>query len=389
MSNELDTGFAHGMGVEPALRDWQTITLTEAEQLIDRYPQLGKLHKLSWHSPRPFSSAAIAVTDDGSVFIKRHHVSVRDVRGMLEEHHLIQHLHAHGAAVHPVWADVNGQTAHAIGQWTYELQPLAVGEDWYRDDVSWTPFHHVSHAFEAGRALASLHLAAEGYDAPARQPRPLISSFGIFASIDPAARLDRYIAQRPALARYLNGRSWQQDILLPLFPFHRQLYPLLSSLPPLWTHNDLHGSNMLWSGSGSDVRVTAILDFGLADRTNAMYDLATTIERNTIEWLRMDHPGDNGIVHYQQLDALLQGYHEVRPLSEAERKALPLMLPLVHAEYALSEIDYFEGIVHSQQNADLAYEEFLLGHAHWFHHQDGRDVLDYIHASLQKLPISH
>ena len=66
-----------------------------------------------------------------------------------------------------------------------------------------------------------------------------------------------------------------------------QLLPLLPALPPLWTHNDLHASNLLWSDASDDAQATAIIDFGLADRTNAVHDLAHAIERNIVEWLAL------------------------------------------------------------------------------------------------------
>ena len=55
-------------------------------------------------------------------------------------------------------------------------------------------------------------------------------------------------------------------------------------LAPLWTHNDWHASNLLWSSREPHAEVASILDFGLSDRTSAVYDLATAIERNTIPW---------------------------------------------------------------------------------------------------------
>ncbi|WP_310833018.1 phosphotransferase [Paenibacillus pedocola] len=380
MSAQSDREYGHGMGLEPTARDWQIIEPAEASELIARYAALGELREIAWHSPRPFSSAAIVITESGPVFVKRHHSSVRDTEGLLEEHRFLQHLHSCGAAVSQIMADAHGRTAHSIGDWTYELQPLAQGTDLYRHAVSWTPFLHASHAREAGRALAQLHVSSAGYNAPARSPRPLVSGFSIFAHIDPSAQLAAYVEARPALLDYLKGRNWVSEIMAWLSPFHEKLAPLLPALPPLWTHNDLHASNMLWTGEGADAQVAAILDFGLADRTNAVYDLATTIERNTIEWLRMDEPGRSSIFHPDQMVALLDGYEAVRPLTAAERSALPFMLPLVHAEYALSEIDYFAGIVGSQENADLAYHEFLLGHARWFHSFEGRYVLEQLQS---------
>jgi hypothetical protein len=53
-------------------------------------------------------------------------------------------------------------------------------------------------------------------------------------------------------------------------------------------------------------------------------------------------------------------------------------LPLVHAEFALSEVDYFHGIVCSAENADLAYDGFFLGYAEWFKGPAGERLLDHI-----------
>ncbi|MFC8429505.1 hypothetical protein [Streptomyces sp. NPDC057253] len=54
--------------------------------------------------------------------------------------------------------------------------------------------------------------------------------------------------------------------------------------------------------------------------------------------------------------------------------ALPALLPLVHAEFALSELGYFHGITRSAHNARLAYE-YYVGHAEWFAGADGRRLL--------------
>ena len=54
------------------------------------------------------------------------------------------------------------------------------------------------------------------------------------------------------------------------------------------------------------------------------------------------------------------------------------VFPVVHVEYALTEVEYFAGIVVSPANADLAYDGYLLGHAAWFGTSDGATVLDHL-----------
>ena len=73
--------------------------------------------------------------------------------------------------------------------------------------------------------------------------------------------------------------------------------------------------------------------------------------------------------------ALIEGYWEVCPLPAGQAAALAHLLPLVHAEFALSELAYFDGVLGAREKADLAYRDFLLGHAGWFATQDGRRFL--------------
>lgn len=373
-----------GMVEEP---DWPRLTLAEVDRLLRRYPAAGGGARLLSFSPRPFSAASVVATANGGrAFVKRHHVSVRDREGLKEEHRLIDFLSeadwdSSGRLVSPVLKDANGETAITEGEWTYEVHALAQGVDVYEQALSWTPFLCRAHAQAAGHALARLHKAAKGYDAPARETRQLVSSVSVFDAIrdecDPVIRMDAYLDDRPFLRSYAEDRRWRASFDELLLPLHAELEPWLRYLRPLWTHNDLHASNLMWTGGSESAAVTGIIDFGLADRTNAMHDLATAIERNVIEWLRMGET-DADIVHLDHLDALLHGYEELSPLSYEEARALVAMLPLVHCEFALSETDYFLSILHSEEKAYLAYEGYFLAHAAWFNGVHGQRLLGHL-----------
>jgi hypothetical protein len=54
------------------------------------------------------------------------------------------------------------------------------------------------------------------------------------------------------------------------------------------------------------------------------------------------------------------------------------MTALCHAEFALSEADYFLGVLRSQEKAAMAYDGWLVGHAHWFRGPTGKRLLDAI-----------
>ena len=371
---------SHGMDGTLVDSDWPALTLVELRPLLAQYTLLGEPIRIVSVSPRPFSAAGVVVVRNARVFVKRHHRAVRDHEGLLEEHRFLAHLLAHGAQVPQVLAAETGETAIQIGDWTYEVHETPAGIDLYEEAISWTPFRSRGHAHAAGAALAQLHLAAQGFSAPPRKPRPLVASFTIFAAADPAAEMKRYLAASPPLAGHKAVRACVDESLDLLAPFHAELAPLLPALASLWTHNDLHASNLFWSDTSRNARATAIIDFGLADRTNAAHDIAHAIERNIVEWLVLVndpiHP-EAVPIHFDHLGAFLDGYDSVRPLSSEETAALAPMVALCHAEFALSEADYFLGNLHSEEKAAMAYDGWLVGHARWFQ-GPGQKLIDAI-----------
>jgi Ser/Thr protein kinase RdoA (MazF antagonist) len=374
-----ETAKAHGLDgtlVEP---DWPPLTLDEVQVLLDRYPDCGEPREiLSW-SPRPFSAASVVNAQGGRVFIKRHHRQVRDREGLIEEHRFMEYLRCNGAPVPRVLAANSGDTAIETGEWAYEVHEAPDGLDLYEDAISWTPFRSVGHAYSAGRALAGLHCASQGYTAPARKPRPLVASFTIFADPNPTGGMKSYLSARPALDCEATIHAACNEALELMAPLYAELKPLLPGLEPLWTHNDLHASNLFWSDTSAHARAVAIIDFGLSDRTNAVHDLAHAIERNIVEWLALvEHPErfEAVPVHLDDLDALLAGYESVRPLFDEEAAALAPMTALCHAEFALTEADYFLGVLHSKEQARMAVPNYLVGHARWFLSRVGAQLLD-------------
>jgi Ser/Thr protein kinase RdoA (MazF antagonist) len=375
------TAKAHGMDGKLVDADWPSLTLDELRILFQQFPAFEEPLRIVTLSPRPLSAAGVVSTRAGKVFVKRHHRKVRDVDGLLEEHAFMAHLLNAGANVPRVIASSAGETAIEIDEWIYEVHEIPAGVDLYEDAISWTPFRTVDHAWSAGQALARLHLAESGFNAPRRKPQPLVASFTIFAEQDPRAALECYLAERPVLASSNPVRQCCAQALHLLEPFHAQLRPLLPALVTLWTHNDLHCSNLLWSDANPDARATAIFDFGLADRTNAVHDIANAVERNIVEWLQLvadpAHP-DEVQVHLDHLQALLNGYESVRTLSGEEAAALAPMTALCHAEFALSEAEYFLGVLKSEEKAPMAYDGWLVGHARWFHCAAGKRLLEAI-----------
>jgi Ser/Thr protein kinase RdoA (MazF antagonist) len=355
--------------------------MEEVRVLLRCFPGCGAPMEILSVSPRPFSSASVVSTTSGRIFIKRHHRNVRDVEGLLEEHRFMRHLCAQGAPVPQVFASAEGATAVETGEWTYEVHEAPAGKDLYENVFSWMPFFSTAHAYSAGQVLARMHLAAKDFSAPRRKPRPLVAGFTVFAAENPARGMESYLDEHPALAEYPRIRRDCAQALELLAPFHAQLLPLLPELDSLWTHNDLHASNLLWSGDNDAAQASAIIDFGLADRTNAVHDLGHAIERSIVEWLKLSEGAEDTQeipVHVDQLLALLDGYESVRPLSPAEVAALGPMSALAFAEFALTEADYFCSVLHSEANTRICTEGYLVGHARWYRGRGGKILLDAI-----------
>ncbi len=369
----------HGMGMALEEAAWPAITADEATAVLGHFPAAGRVIGLRWHSPRPFSAAALVDTVGAEFFLKRHHRSVRTPGALAQEHAFIAHLDRAGLPVPQVMATTDGASAIAQGDWTYELHRTAPGHDLYRDRQSWTPFLTQAHAFQAGVALARLHVAAHGFaaDGSARDAQPLVASFSILPAPDPLTAAAAYITARPALAAFLAGKPWRQELARLFATLGQGLAARLQDQPPLWTHNDWHPSNLLWAtkdtggtGSTGDT-VRTVFDFGLAAQTCALHDVATAIERSTIPWLQ----GPDAAPDVTAALAIIAGYRTVCPLDDADLATIVDLLPLVHVEFALSEIAYFAGILDDAGQAAQAWDDYLVGHADWFAGPAGQTFL--------------
>lgn len=365
----------HGLAGEDTAPDWPALDRSEIDGLLAHYPSVGEVRAIEWHSPRPLSAACLVQAASGALFVKRHHERVRSIALLEEEHRFIAHLRRRGAAIPKVLADRSGHTAVAIGEWVYELHERADGIDRFRDTMSWSPLESLTLARTTGRALAQLHDAARGYDAAQRSTHVLIARSELIVAEDPVTTLRDQLPIRPGLANYLDHRTWQQDLRKLFQPWqaHRRR---LAEQPRLWTHGDWHVSNLCWNHADADAEVTAVLDFGLCAANFALFDLAVAIERNAIAWLELD----TGMraARCEVATALIDGYRAQRPLDGDAIALLAGLLPLVHVDFALSEVEYFHAITRSAHAADVAYDTFLLGHAAWFESVPGQALLQAI-----------
>jgi Ser/Thr protein kinase RdoA (MazF antagonist) len=367
------------MGRMLAAPDWPPLSDEEVRAVLGGYeqPNGGPMSSdaVVWQSPRPMSAASLVRVRGPSVFVKRHHRAVRTPDQLRVEHAFASHLHARGQPVPRVLRRHDGSTVVEAGDFVYEVHEPVVGIDLYRHAVSWSPFRSLDHARAAGRALGAFHEAARGFPLPSRTASVLISSTAIVGAADPLAALQRLLDSRPGLAHAVGDRSLVEDFARHLLGPIKRAAPLLGALEPQWGHGDWHPSNLAWSSTGSGAVVSGVFDLGLANRTFAVHDLAIALERSTIDWLDLARRGQVE-ADVDSVDALLAGYEELHPLSETEAAALGEMLPVAHLEYAL--VEYFAAVVRSETNADLAYDNYLIGHARWFEGAFGSALLDHL-----------
>ncbi|MFD6400109.1 phosphotransferase enzyme family protein [Nocardia sp. NPDC060249] len=387
-----------GMGDDPlAEPTWPALTDGEIARAVATTWGGPALAAIEWRGARPLSSTVGVRLNGGQrLVVKRMPVLLRDEAALGEEHLFMAHLRDRGIPVPEVRVTVGDRATPAFGhdrsgdrarerdpgrgsgasdelrragdgarrdpgEFVYEVHRVGRGEDRYRADFSWSPYRDGDDAARAGAMLGRLHTAAADFDAPTRPARPLLASL----HGDVVSAFEQHIARRPSVARFLGERDWRAEV--------PELAVDISGVAPLWTHGDWHGTNLLWD----DHEVTSVIDFGLADRTTAVFDLATAIERTAIDWVSL-RDGGPAHVRADQITALIQGYQSERTLSAAERDLLPDLLPLVHIGYELSEIDYFLTVAQDSHNAEIAYRDWLLGHLRWYESPEGIDLRDLI-----------
>ena len=154
----------------------------------------------------------------------------------------------------------------------------------------------VAHCRELGRALAGLHLA--GADFPLSRPNSLaIDGWHKLwdASRDRADEVEKGLAAEVDADFALFGQAWPKD------------------LPSGVIHADLFPDNVFFLGD----KLSGLIDFYFACNDFYAYDVATCLNAWCFE--------KDFSFNLTKGRALLAGYQAVRPLSDAERAALPLL----------------------------------------------------------------
>ena len=153
-----------------------------------------------------------------------------------------------------------------------------------------------NHCREAGIGLARLHLAAAGFDGYRRNDLDQAAWAGMFEGEQAAAdRLRPGLAEVIASDLALLERNWPKD------------------LPQGVIHADFFPDNVFFL----DNRFAAAIDFYFAANDALAYDMAVCLNAWCFE--------ADGSFNVTNAHALVSGYESVRPFSDAEKAALPIL----------------------------------------------------------------
>ncbi|RRC95880.1 phosphotransferase enzyme family protein [Schaalia canis] len=418
--------------IEPA---WPPFGADEALPVMARFgfPEA----TVTRQSIRMMSCAVTVSTPSAPFFLKRYHRSVMSAPELRARHRAVNLLRdvedGHTLTVTGFHLTPDGDSVVEEGEWLYELNDFAPGEDRYRGRYSWNAPDSLGEAESLGRALAIIHLRAEATAerAPA-DPGP-----GFFqARCDLAmghVSVEDYLAARPMLTEWAagyaptegdasrsvdsaprvrtskerhsaghggiesstagstgtlkraegagqataHGLDLSAEVEAALAWRTPEIVRAYASLPRLWIHGDGHCSNMMYAGE----EVCAVFDFGLSAVSTAVADLAIALERNTLLWLEI-LDGKSDAYRMDTARAILRGYQSLRPLSSTEAALLPHMMRAVHVDPALDWIPYHL-ISGRPSNAEWALETFFRGHTAWFSTEAGKRYLDELAAAIE------
>ncbi|MFM5924405.1 MAG: homoserine kinase [Novosphingobium sp.] len=214
---------------------------------------------------------------------------------------LLDHLAAHGCPVPRTIHDRSGALYRLV-----EGKAVAL--------IEFLPGVSVSHptpgqARAVGRALAQMHLASADFPGTRANAMNLAESRRMADACghDAMTRID------PALAELVERELPQVEAAWP------------AGLPQAVIHADLFPDNVLMLGE----QVTGLIDFYFACTDLAAYDVAVT---HAAWCFDNEGRGFNPAISA----ALLEGYESLRPLSGAERSALPVLARAAALRFTMS-----------------------------------------------------
>lgn len=171
-----------------------------------------------------------------------------------------------------------------------------------------------THCAMVGDMLAKMHLA--GADFAKHQPN--------------LRSLDWWRVTVPAILPHLN--TDQRNLLVDEMAFQESFFAsnAYRALPEGASHCDLFRDNVLFEDEGSGLRLGGFFDFYFAGNDKWLFDLAVTIN----DWCFLD----GGALDSSRMQALVDAYQSIRPLSSDELASMEAMLRAAALRFWISRL---------------------------------------------------
>jgi Ser/Thr protein kinase RdoA (MazF antagonist) len=345
------------------------IDLAALSQIVRRYPQLGDATQILRNGLSINTATCIFETTNGRYFAKRYDPLNRDTPSLMAEHSLVAHLRAANFCTPLLYANDRAETLTWLAEFPYALFALARGEDRYGNRGVFDPFDDREEARAAGATLARFHLALHTLPLPEPKPfRGLTAQYQILLAPDPEAALQALLAQQPALQQFLAEQPGFDAITQRVF----RHVPVITRGQPNWPLGIIHGDwlkrNLFWQGPD----VSDVIDFELWNVAPWLYDLALALLPCTFNWPELLQ--GRSTPNQRDCQAMIAGYHHVRPLHPDERNGLSAMLETARFEFYLSAIGH--ALTHGDPAQARLFYTLLDDTTRWFEtHPDWHAVL--------------
>jgi homoserine kinase type II len=203
---------------------------------------------------------------------------------------LMSHLRAAGIPCPDVMATRKGETVFSLSGKSALLTSFLEGA-WPREILP-------AHCLDVGRTLAQMHLAGQKFAMKRKNGMGLPAWRSLLQACD-----DRADTLEPGLSHALRTELEYQQRNWPKY------------LPHGAVHADLFPDNVFFNDTGAGRHLSGVIDFYFACWDTLAYDLMLTFNPWCFD--------ADGHLSTLRAKALLTGYQAVRPLSAAEKKALP------------------------------------------------------------------
>lgn len=326
---------------------------------VSHFPGLGawvgvRRNGLSVNAP-----TCLFATTTGTWFTKLESLADRSEDDLRLEHHIVNHLHGQGFPTPAVQPTTEGRTWMPVGDQRLVITALAAGEDRYGAAPVFASFGSRQEAREAGRRLAHLHrLAPDLPPGSARPWRGMTAQCQLLADVDADATLARWRRDQPALTARFDEPGVQDRFRRYLEARLAEVAQSASPWPTGVIHGDFIKRNLFWDGD----RIVAVIDFGLWNVGPWLLDLALAMIPCGFDWPEL--LAGRGEVRVADLQAMVAGYDEVRPLDDGERASLQHLLPLARLEFYLGIVAAADA--RQDRHTAQRFWELLLATMAWF-----------------------